>query len=1155
MATHSATVEDPPFDLFSPSPTVASSQLSTTPALAVALRPHSRRSTPVQTTVFITTTDITGRGEKDCFRNSNTDHLSPQHQRRHRRPVLNRGRPSTGIEIQPLFQSPQHPHDQQRHQQQKGQTQEREHTFPVQSDFPAQVQGTLDFLEYLETYVASEDETKALERQRRLQSWTAVKDFISHRILRLNRNHKDESEDNVGYNRPRHFNHSSPLIDRSLLTPSPSPSLPTLRSAPLPFSLSRPSSPIPSVASTPEPSSTQRPHQRPSSLHGRLSLTGTGTGALSSASSTVHPGTHYRSASAGPSCYRSSSTRARNQLQSSTPVAATSSPSSSSYTIPRIIHTPPPSAMSSHTGSLLSSPISPTGTSCSSVLVPRSPFRRTSGSQHPLANVSTFDSDPEAYLASDEPLVLSNDALRNECQAPVTPSQKPAYYEEPAQELASTKTVIEETLTGQNDIATAPEFSMLMDSKHKTLGMVKSVFKSGSPQALVLTLKSEMSERSQCGAQEPNVTQLQNTNHSGSAAESDWATVAVASTVDQPLSPLTAAYPTTTSQSLVVPDRTEDLGSRTAPVAVQQSARSSTSEGSETGSSSPRRDFEKWTPPPPKPRPSQDAQRQSQPLRQPHSRLHLPRLLKQRSLNFTFSSSPSSSTPASPSSPQHSFPLARASMDGFLRRASTGPSPTEQRSMTTTSYDLPRPIGPPDPIPPHYQHLQNRHGRRSTSSFRRRSHGGELERFSPGWIVAENAAAAASVAAASSPSDHRLSRTGYAEHEEASQRRRHSTTPSRRHVSLGLQPNLSSMWGRLLTSIFSSGPGSDNGENEQRDGEGGASTPRELSSEQQRLLLTPLSQQQQVHPLYQQQLFFYADEVIDSDLEDMAINNNRRRSTSEASGLRRNSTSLLTALATDASLQGELAQEDGRESLEMDDLGDMVIVRPETLLGGDGSLVPKTLSPEGKISVASLALSSPPSYWEAAVKYQGWPQIDKRPEQGQESLPRYSCSVFREGCVNRKTELVGNWRPYRRPWKRTFAHLRGTALRLYAVDMEDVPRLHVRNISLQLAKCEIAADYKQRPNVIRIQACDRTVLLECKDRIDALTWLEHLQAAANISTSLEDRSMPKKVRVPMGPVDSAVRLLAEKRSMVSSVQVKTVGSDRLPRITTHSGST
>src|SRR5690606_10160248 len=86
--------------------------------------------------------------------------------------------------------------------------------------------------------------------------------------------------------------------------------------------------------------------------------------------------------------------------------------------------------------------------------------------------------------------------------------------------------------------------------------------------------------------------------------------------------------------------------------------------------------------------------------------------------------------------------------------------------------------------------------------------------------------------------------------------------------------------------------------------------------------------------------------------------------------------------------------------------------------------------------------------------------------------------------------------------------------RLYAVDMGDVPRLHVRNISLQHAKCEIASDYKQRTNVIRIRACDRTILLECRDRIDALTWLEHLQAAVNIAISLEDRSMPKFYTLP-----------------------------------------
>lgn len=115
-------------------------------------------------------------------------------------------------------------------------------------------------------------------------------------------------------------------------------------------------------------------------------------------------------------------------------------------------------------------------------------------------------------------------------------------------------------------------------------------------------------------------------------------------------------------------------------------------------------------------------------------------------------------------------------------------------------------------------------------------------------------------------------------------------------------------------------------------------------------------------------------------------------------------------------------------------------------------------------------------------------------------------------------------------------------LRLYAVDTEDVPRLHVRNISLQLAKCEMATDYKQRANVIRIQACDRTILIECKDRIDMLTWLEYLQAATNIASSLEDRSMPKIHTLPRAPVHpTARRPTSNTNSSVSDRRQSTNG--------------
>ncbi|KAF9328403.1 hypothetical protein BG006_008392 [Podila minutissima] len=306
------------------------------------------------------------------------------------------------------------------------------------------------------------------------------------------------------------------------------------------------------------------------------------------------------------------------------------------------------------------------------------------------------------------------------------------------------------------------------------------------------------------------------------------------------------------------------------------------------------------------------------------------------------------------------------------------------------------------------------------------------------------------------------------------------------------------MWGRLLTSIFPSerSEGTDGESGSNRDSMDGAT---DLAS-QQRLLFSHSNLHQSVNPLFQQQLFFYADEI-----PDMArVESEHIRHEGNEDGARRTSTS-------------DSAVETSRESIEMIGSGESIIRRPSTpnVNGTEGNIAATRPSESvAKISVSSLALSSPPSYWEAAVKYQGWPTIDPRPEQGQEPLPRYTCTVFREGCVNRKTELVGNWRPYRRPWKRTFAHLRGTSLRLYAVDMEDVPRLHVRNISLQMARCEIAADYKQRSNVIRIRACDRTILLECKDRIDTLTWLEHLQAAANIATSLEDRCMPRFYTLP-----------------------------------------
>ncbi|KAF9209789.1 hypothetical protein BGZ49_000976 [Haplosporangium sp. Z 27] len=690
--------------------------------------------------------------------------------------------------------------------------------------------------------------------------------------------------------------------------------------------------------------------------------------------------------------------------------------------------------------------------------------RRPLASQHPLANVSTFDSDRDS-IATD--ILEGAEIFSNTTQA----------------QLHSSKDSLGDRASISSCRSSIPTTGLPrpLDSKQNDLSALKSAIRSGSSQVYVISTKPESSSST-------NIPQQADSHDGLASMETEWNGFTVGSGVDQPISPLTVLSPNIPSYSLMTSEQPSE----------RQSSPPSNTSSTAPAVPSPRQESEKWAPPPRSSRRLQESSRQESTLPPPHSRLPIPKLLKQRSFNFSFTS------PSTGASSMQS--TMRASMDESSSPTEHGS--TSQLTRTTASCDIPRPIGPPDPIPPHYQHLQNRSSR--ITSFRRRSHGGELDRFPAGWTVSENAASVQATPSASA-SD--------VQFPDASR-----PNIPRRHASLGTHSNSTSMWGRLLTSIFPSS-GSENGERDipRRSSDGGIP---DLYSQPQLLLLSSSGQQGQgPQQLSQQQLFFYADEVVDrlerSDSDYSCLQDDEafgpRYSSEDSSG--EDAPSFFQgSLTADANLQGELAQEDRRESVELM-TGDTMFVRPDapSQLIGDGFIVPRALSVDGKIPTSCLALSSPPSYWEAAVKYNGWPKIDARPEQGQESLPRYTCSVFREGCVNRKTELVGEWRPYRRPWKRTFAHLRGTSLRLYAVDAEDVPRLHVRNISLQLAKCEMATDYKQRPNVIRIRASDRTVLVECKDRIDALTWLEHLQAAANIATSLEERAMPKFHTLPRAP--------------------------------------
>ncbi|KAG0348871.1 hypothetical protein BG004_003915 [Podila humilis] len=771
-------------------------------------------------------------------------------------------------------------------------------------------------------------------------------------------------------------------------------------------------------------------------------------------------------------------------------------PSSSSSSISFTSHSSsisesrPSTSMSQYSSPSLNT-VASKSTSASATMTPAPSInaRRLSGPAHPLAIVCTLDANSRHQNAGN-PVAESTQA------SPRT------------LDLSTTTCVAADTKSHFIFTSLEPKEDNHFRQSERTNPSAKST--------LVLQIKQE--HRQQQTENHADDTSLL---HASKNDASDHTGVTMASDSDFPISPLMAAHPTSfgllletnTSPKATEEDSHADTlmeNSRNrAPSAPEPVAAANTARPSQPSPRAPEpvqeRKCEMWVPPAAGPRPSRpDVQRTNQ-LRQPHGRLHFRRLLKQRSFNLPFHFTTSGSGPSSnhTTGPGASLPAGRASVDGSSRSESSSRS-SAHPTRGAASCDIPRSIGPPDPIPPYYQHLQARQQNRRSSSFRRRSHGDELERFAPGWIVNERLNNDGNNTASTSP---RVS--VQVEHNEQGQR----TSASRRHLSLGAQ---SSIWGRLLTSIFPSdrsegGSESDAGGAHGRESIDGTSTT-DVALQQQRLLFAQSTNQQQAgHPLFQQQLFFYADEIPD-----------------------------LTQVEFPSERAAE-ENEDGMAIVEqwgsLDLIGSSGGSRPSTPHGLEATAGPiRPIEPIAKIPVSSLALSSPPSYWEAAVKYKGWPKIDPRPEEGKEALPRYSCTVFREGCVNRKTEMVGNWRPYRRPWKRTFAHLRGTSLRLYAVDMEDVPRLHVRNISLQMARCEIAADYKQRSNVIRIRACDRTILLECKDRIDTLTWIEHLQAAANIATSLEDRNMPKFHTLPRSQPSRPSTTTTRRRSSSSRNQ-------------------
>ncbi|KAI8079895.1 uncharacterized protein BX664DRAFT_317788 [Halteromyces radiatus] len=154
-----------------------------------------------------------------------------------------------------------------------------------------------------------------------------------------------------------------------------------------------------------------------------------------------------------------------------------------------------------------------------------------------------------------------------------------------------------------------------------------------------------------------------------------------------------------------------------------------------------------------------------------------------------------------------------------------------------------------------------------------------------------------------------------------------------------------------------------------------------------------------------------------------------------------------------------------------------------------------------------------------------------REEEGREELPAYNCTVYKMGHVFVKKEKDGpDIKSRRRSWKLMYVELWGTILRLYhAKDATRSPTTIIfnnENKKNKKKKSDLmaagASYYKGlfRPSRIGHGTSGvhldqgSQLLFRLGSHIEMISWIEHLQAAINISLDLELRPMPKFMTLP-----------------------------------------
>jgi hypothetical protein len=147
--------------------------------------------------------------------------------------------------------------------------------------------------------------------------------------------------------------------------------------------------------------------------------------------------------------------------------------------------------------------------------------------------------------------------------------------------------------------------------------------------------------------------------------------------------------------------------------------------------------------------------------------------------------------------------------------------------------------------------------------------------------------------------------------------------------------------------------------------------------------------------------------------------------------------------------------------------------------------------------------------------------IQRRDEEGNETLPDYSCSVFRSAIVYHKLECVYPGLPAKkREWIKVYSILFGTVMRVYLIQPDGSISINFsldnpyREYTLQYAEAGIATDYVKRKYVLRVRAEGEQFLMQCANEEQRDAWVEAVQAGSSIALALEDRNMPKHITLP-----------------------------------------